>query len=227
MATIYLGKNYGTDHKYACISKDDASYTNGYLGYHIWGPPTVWRIMFDVQPNTFTLLKFDLSTIPPGALITSAKLYYYYLYGSGTTHVVSTCRLKTDWGISAWYPGDGVAEVPNATGGKPSFGYAFSATTRWGSGGAFAIATDAFATEDVTTSTPTPTNGTWYNNTVTNMVNSWMGGATNYGLALCLVSANTGTAQEYIGAYDAANPQLNPYLEINYIPANIFLGMDY
>jgi len=139
-----------------------------------YGPIDTLQVRSGATANTKrTLIKFDLSAIPPGSTINSAQLQLlYFAYGqadpAGRTY--NAYRVTEDW-----VEGDGPPGTKGATWNDADKFVPDPWTT---SGG-------VWTTEDTDSSIVPPTTGQWMSWDVTGIVKDWIeNGQSNYGFII-------------------------------------------
>lgn len=174
-----------------------------------------------VRPNNSenTLLKFDVSTLPHGAVISSAilKLYQFADYGTPTKCSIDLWRMNRSWkegtgpeaggsfydyGGASWYyyedswSADWTARPNGGYGatGNGDHDTSPSASSEWVGTGTYSNLT----------------NPGWRTFDVTDDVQAWSQGIDNYGW---LLTMNSGSRPVF---YSSENSSLCPILEINY-----------
>ena len=151
--------------------------------------------------DAHALIKFDLSSIPAGATISSAVLNLYLESLSSSTIQVSLYRVVRDW-IEGTRSGTGTAD--GATWNT------YDSSSSWGTGG---------GDHDLAATALTTINGApgWYSWDATALVTGWLTApASNNGMLLAVPSGGTGsgiaatfTSSDATGASAGHRPQLN------------------
>ena len=195
------------------------TWINSALVYTNYGAGSSLFIRTDLEN---TLLKFDVSGLPDGAVISSAtlKLYQHSDYGTPSECNVALWRMKRSWaegvgpdaggdfnvvnGASWWYYDNwwsmGWASRPDGADGALGAGDRGSspkATGSWLGEGAYG----------------TLTNPGWRTFDVTDDVQAWAVGVENWGWLLTL---DSGSRPLFYSSEYAINSGLRPILEINY-----------
>jgi len=229
MATLTLGSNYSTGYKGASIVSSLATNSED---SHPWdagtGTPRT-RLNRESTETSIFLLRFDLSSVPAGAIINSANLKVRILIGDVATNwVVSVRRLKTNWGVTDTDAGP--MERPG-TANQASWNKAFCTGTAWGGGGAFAIGTDAEAAEDTPYTFATIVANDWHTIPCTTCIANTLTAAYNYGFCLYPDAQITSLYCHFYHDYKNEKSQIAsaPYLEIDYstINPNTWMGVDF
>lgn len=140
------------------------------------------------------LVRFDVSSIPAGATITSVRLRLFMSRSSpGAAIDVELHRITTAWSEGPADPGQGEGQGAPASAGDVTWTRAVYDTVSWGTaGGDFAAA--ASATEAVATATG---NYTWTSATLESDVQAWVDGAANQGWMLTAPGAATREARRF------------------------------
>jgi hypothetical protein len=141
--------------------------------------------------NHKSLIEFNISSIPAGNTVVSAKLQINVLYSSSDNNItISLYRLTSPWNESeATWSNRTISELWNTTGGS------------------YAEEVDSlqFSNES-----------RFYNFTITNLVRNWVNGSyTNYGIILVSNDSSTGNRRE-IDSSDSTNSSARPKLVIDY-----------
>lgn len=174
----------------------DADYANGIYkdGLPIY---TQWFLACKVPSTKRPLLKFDLSSIPPGSLIVEARLSLHtnwYVSVAGRHLTVNVYALKRNWVES-----------------EANWRYATS-LVRWNTDGA-----ESSADRETTPSAVAIVNNTntWFSWDVTTLVSRWVNNQIpNYGMILIAPEMST----EYrFDSRDNPNTALWPELWVNYL----------
>ncbi len=158
-------------------------------------------IIVDGQTNQALrpTLKFDLSSIPAGATITSASLQMVATaVASNSAENVEVHQMTRDWLEGT---GSNTAGSPNWT--------QYSGASTWTTPGG-----DFNGTAESTTSVSTTGTYTW---SVTNMVNTWYTTpVNNFGMLLKFAIENTGNQNKTFGSKENATTANKPVLSVTY-----------
>lgn len=147
-----------------------------------------------------SLLKFDISSIPEGALILNSKLNLWLSSVSNDTSIdVTAHKMSHSW-------------TENGANWNTYDGY-YSWKTK---GGDF-VSTPADTVGGISSLTDLSINYKW---DMTDLVKSWKGGAANYGILLKSSAEGTATYKKFISSDDAYNPNNHPLLAVTYYPAS-------
>ncbi|HET9362100.1 MAG TPA: Ig-like domain-containing protein, partial [Vicinamibacterales bacterium] len=163
------------------------------------------RTFPDYMPASAALMKFDLSALPPGALVQSATLHAALVEAdprSGTTYNVSAQKVLgrnpvvaratgyTSDGVTAWSPSTCCAE------------------------GAPLAQADLSPPYDTRAVNKTPGLKSW---TMTAMVQEWRANpATNFGVVLNADATKPKNRYRYFASMEHPDPNLRPYLEVTF-----------
>ncbi len=156
-----------------------------------------------------SIVRFDLSAIPPGSTVTSA-VFTLTNRGGLTTDQISLHRLNSFW-LEGTKNGSGTAD--GATWNKRDGG------ANWASPGG-----DFDATADATLTPLAVTAGTKHDFDVTNLVQEWVDGTPNYGLLIKLTT-ESGTTKG-LQCYSSGNATADnrPKLVVEYTAASVPAG---
>jgi hypothetical protein len=145
------------------------------------------------------ILKFDLSSLPAGATITSATLQLAATaVQSNTGYNVAVHQMTRDW----------LEGTGNGSNGSPNWTQ-YSGASTWTTAGG-----DFNGTAESTTSVSTAGTYTW---SVTNMVNTWYASpTTNFGMLLKFPTENTGNQDKTFGSKENGTFTNWPVLFITY-----------
>ncbi|MBT8102972.1 MAG: DNRLRE domain-containing protein [Gammaproteobacteria bacterium] len=145
------------------------------------------------------LLEFDLSAIPPGAIVNSAELELYLESGGNAGSILSVHRLTQSWL-------EGTTSAPSESTDGASWSK-YDAVNYWGAvGGDFDLTPSAQIA--MTTATG------WKNLDLSALVAGWVNGSNpNYGM---LLKAGTGFGSASFASSDASTAANHPKLTVNY-----------
>ncbi|HMJ89441.1 MAG TPA: DNRLRE domain-containing protein [Candidatus Acidoferrum sp.] len=157
------------------------------------------------------LIRFDLSQIPPHAMVSSATLRITSTFGGGGTRTFDIHRLLQSWiegGKSSVPDGDGNLGQA-ATSGEPTWNNRQHLVSPWGAAGA-AANSDYFATATATISFSAEGNYTFSSAALTADVQRWVTNAgTNFGWLLKdRTETSSGTARRIGSREDTVNAPL-------------------
>ncbi len=166
-----------------------------------------------------TLIKFDVSSIPSNATISSSTLTLYNEGGGGTTENIGVYR-----GLTQWWEGSQNVAPPGAADGS-TWNYRNNNTgnyVQWGSNTAGGLSGTDFAVSPTSSTSATYVTG-FLNWDVKADVAAWVAGsATNYGLWLIGNEGSTSTYKNFTSS-DGATSGNRPQLVVNY-PSTVSLS---
>jgi hypothetical protein len=157
----------------------------------------------DATQSVRSLVKFDLSSIPPGSTINQAYLLLYVITYDGNpasrTYVAN--RITKDWIETQATWND------------------YKTSSNWAApGGDF--------TTDGAASTPGAINGNWLTWTVTDIVKAWIeGGQSNYGFFIKDSAEGTGDTFVGFNTREYSESDLRPVLKVDWSPAQTVGGI--
>ena len=193
----------------AGIMAEDGALANGAgVGFHVG--------VTNNGDERRALVRFDVSSIPAGATITSARLRLFMSRSSpGAAIDVELHRITSAWSEGPADPGQGEGQGAPATAGDVTWTRAVYDTVPWGTaGGDFAAA--ASATEAVATATG---NYTWTSATLESDVQAWVDGAANQGWMLVAPGAGDTQARRF-DSRESATGARRPALVVTFTTPN-------
>lgn len=157
--------------------------------------------ILNVGTGRNVLIRFGLDSLPPGVRVTDAKLALYLEGGSGVSNaVLDLHRLRRAW-VEGIYDG-----------GRPATGE--GVTYQEYDGGNLWITPGGDYDPAVIDSVALPSlNAGWYEWNVTNQIQAWLDGATNYGFLLREGSGAAGDVN-FVSSDNTLTPDFHPRLTI-------------
>lgn len=156
------------------------------------------------------VVAFDLSSIPPGSIITAASLRLFLEQGHGGSQTHTVHRLLADWGegTSYGFGGLGAPSTPN----DATWIHRFYPNTFWAAAGGDFVAASSASAVVGTNSTAV----VWSGQGMINDVQMWVNSpSTNFGWMVRGNEITLGTAKKFISSNWATNPD-RPQLIITY-----------
>jgi hypothetical protein len=167
------------------------------------------------------LLWFDVSSVAPGATITSATLGIYLMRSSSSAPTVTGYQVSRLQQGSSWVEGLG-GGTATANVGEPTWNSRAYGGTSWATPGGTGASDIDLATSK-TLGAVTSAQGSGYRTIdVTDFVQGWVNGTwTNTGMLLWGGAADGTGGYWWLGANENLNVGYRPYLTITYAPASV------
>ncbi len=156
------------------------------------------------------VVRFDVSTVPAGAVITGATLRLHMSRSVSSSEEIGLHRMTRSWGEAGSNSGQSGAGAP-AQAGDATWLHAFSGGAAWANAGG-----DFVSSASATTIVGGEAFYTWSSSDLIADVQSWVNGGGNFGWAV-LGNESIGQTVKRFDTRENANASFRPDLTITYV----------